>query len=383
RYMEAGVDLGPGRKVTLLPLTATRRFGASLARAAGRLAGKAYASECAHSTTLVCHRYPDDDPAQGAAQLLAETLSWKTQARGRLDGLAILLRHSHQSVAIENGLIRAELPYLTLGFESYLMQPEVLLVRALLAVALNDFESLEAEATRRRLVRALVFFCGVELSFDHREEETADERLDEAVHHVARDAVSLGPFFDYQVLQRGDAAMARRLRAAIAVARDVRGPDMFARLLDALQMETLVRTVFVEKARRRDALAYMGGLARAAREFNSARDFFASLNRAETRAVATGSALRNASRAAALKKTTLTLATVAAVKGLEFEHVMMPGLVQGEFPSSSGSTDLEERNLFYVGMTRARRALTLFAGARRPSEFLAAAGLAPAGETVR
>ena len=77
---------------------------------------------------------------------------------------------------------------------------------------------------------------------------------------------------------------------------------------------------------------------------------------------------------AALRKNTLTLATVAAVKGLEFEHVVLPYLAQGEFPSAHADPR-EERNLFYVAITRARSALTLLASEARPSEFVAAAGV--------
>lgn len=168
--------------------------------------------------------------------------------------------------------------------------------------------------------------------------------------------------------------MTRRLRAAIAVAREVRGPEMFPRFLEALDMASLVNRVFVEKARRADAMAYMDGLARAARSFDSAKDFFASLNTTENEVAETRNGQKDAIRNAALKKRTLTLATVPAVKGLEYDHVMIPYLAQGEFPADLGDP-VEERNLFYVAITRARRALTLLASASRTSPFMACAGL--------
>lgn len=67
-------------------------------------------------------------------------------------------------------------------------------------------------------------------------------------------------------------------------------------------------------------------------------------------------------------KDTITLSTIHTAKGLEFENVYMIDLVDGEFPNSSsiesfqkGELDLleEERRLFYVGMTRAKKYLTL------------------------
>ena len=58
-----------------------------------------------------------------------------------------------------------------------------------------------------------------------------------------------------------------------------------------------------------------------------------------------------------------TLTTLHGTKGLEFDHVFLTGLEEGIFPHSraNNSTDEleEERRLCYVGMTRARKSLTL------------------------
>ncbi|MGF1606946.1 MAG: ATP-dependent helicase [Rhodothalassiaceae bacterium] len=67
-----------------------------------------------------------------------------------------------------------------------------------------------------------------------------------------------------------------------------------------------------------------------------------------------------------------TLMTLHAAKGLEFDHVFLPGWEEGLFPNQraideSGLKGLEEeRRLAYVGLTRARaRAHIFFAGNRR------------------
>ena len=80
----------------------------------------------------------------------------------------------------------------------------------------------------------------------------------------------------------------------------------------------------------------------------------------------------------------VVLMTMHSAKGLEFDHVFLVGMEEGLFPSSRGtssSEDLEEeRRLCYVGITRARKTLTMtYARQRmlyghttygRPSRFL-------------
>lgn len=79
----------------------------------------------------------------------------------------------------------------------------------------------------------------------------------------------------------------------------------------------------------------------------------------------------------------VTLATLHSAKGLEWDSVHIVGLVEGLLPISYARDDIaieEERRLFYVGVTRARRRLALTwsgrsqqerGGPRQPSRFLA------------
>lgn len=75
------------------------------------------------------------------------------------------------------------------------------------------------------------------------------------------------------------------------------------------------------------------------------------------------------------------LATVHGSKGREWDHVVLYGADEGRFPSSQslrdeGDAGLEdERRLFYVALTRAKRRLDIVCSARRPSRFLSEAGL--------
>lgn len=65
----------------------------------------------------------------------------------------------------------------------------------------------------------------------------------------------------------------------------------------------------------------------------------------------------------AQKEAGITLMTLHAAKGLEFDTVILPGLEEGLFPSTRTTYDLneieEERRLLYVGVTRAREKLLI------------------------
>lgn len=89
------------------------------------------------------------------------------------------------------------------------------------------------------------------------------------------------------------------------------------------------------------------------------------------------------------KKVGVKLMTIHASKGLEFDYVFIGGLEQGQFPSErvgkeSKEDSEEERRLFYVALTRARKKIYLsytqmrtIYGSRQinvPSEFVADVG---------
>lgn len=293
------------------------------------------------------------------AHLVVECVQhWQEKPQPKMTELAILLRHPYQSVAIENSLLEAGIPYTTQGFESYLMRPEVLLIRGILAVATDNLSSVASDLTRAKVMQALVFFCQSTILVEGREHESQQALLDDAIRSVTVNPEFLHHFFENQILKNIDARMKQNLEAAMQIAKEAPGPDLLARLLEALHIQTMVSTVFVSRQRRIDAVGNLKGLALAAKNFKTAGAYFQHLNDIEVR------------QTQLKKSTNILIANVANVKGLEFDHVVIPYLNKGEFPAANGVPG-EEKNLLYVAMTRARRFLTVFSDKDQPSNFMA------------
>jgi len=355
-FMGDALAATTSRAVERYPLTASYRFGPKLAALASRIARKPYASASAHETVVAVHRYSEAEPCE--PRIVDEAQQWQRKAGARkMSEFAVLLRHGHQSVALENHLLEAELPYTMRGLRSYLQRPEILLLRGLLAVATADFSSVQDPATRQSILEAFVFFGDIRITVHDDAEHEQAALLKEAVQAVVEDPNILTVFFENQVLRNAEPAVARRMRAAVDAARSQRGPELLAQVFEALQPRWLAARVLVEAQRLREVEGNMAGLQAHARQFASADALFHSLNQAELRQ----RSLKNAH--------SLVLASVESVKGLEFDHVLLPYLAQRVFPDADAPAD-DERNLFYVGITRARQRLTLYASERAPSRFL-------------
>jgi DNA helicase-2/ATP-dependent DNA helicase PcrA len=249
------------------------------------------------------------------------------------------------------------------------MRSEVLFVRGLLAYASQTFAAIERVETRQRILAAWLLYCGawVQLeAFDSTDDVQArSAETDRAIKAVAMQPELYTSFIDNQVL-RNAAPKARRLVEtaldAIGMADTPASMDALPeRLLRALKPVELAQGVLVRREDIDQVRANVEHLLNSARGYDHLASFCRGLNEREIRQ----HGMRGKDR--------VMLSSIEAAKGLEFDHVILPGLNRGEFALGGNTPD--NRNLLYVALTRARRQVTILYQAGRPSQYLFDAGL--------
>lgn len=170
-------------KLVRLPLTYSYRHGPHLAYAMAAFKDKPVESSLALRTEISQPHY--DDAAHCARQVVAAVQRWKADGHP-FDSCAILIRDRHQSVAIENALIEADIDYRTPAMAGYLQRDEILFLRGMLAIALRDFRAVKSEQVRGAVVDALVAFS--EMAFSAR-------RIDHFKTQIAKSPDLLGELF--------------------------------------------------------------------------------------------------------------------------------------------------------------------------------------------
>ena len=343
-----------------LPLTASYRFGPALAQHAGRLAFKPYVSQSTHATAVHVVRC---DAAKEAHWHIAQAIRHRDglAATSPASQTAILLRQPHQSVELENHLLDQGLDYRTAGFEPYLVRPEVLFVRGLMAHARGEFAAIENIDTRVRILKALLLFAGSFVEIDTTDHDKQQQGELQAIKEVASQPGLAPHFIDNQVLRNAPQPIRHLIEDALDVI-DTNATDvLMRRFVQVLAPQRLAARVMVRTSDIEQVAANIRGLIESAATFDNVASFFRAMNEREVR--------HKAMRA----ERCVLLSSIEAAKGLEFEHVILPGLNRGEFAVGGNTTD--NRNLLYVGMTRARNRLTILYDGARPSKYLQDAGL--------
>ena len=356
---------------TRLPLSTSWRFGPGLAQAVSRVARhKPYAAQTARDTAIELIRTTDlADQRWQLTRLVRDRVGLPPDAP--LSAIAILLRHPHQSVELENLLLDHGLDYRTTGFQPYLQRPEVLFVRGLYACGRACLEGIERVEVRQAVLNALLSFSGsfvsegddgAPASSDAPDAQARQQKLQaQAIREVAQQPTLAQAFLNNQVLRNAPSAVRERLEDALDVLDSDNPEQLQRRFMRVLQPQALAERVLVRSQDIAQVVGNIEGLIRSAHGFDHLTSFFRAMNERELR------------QQAMKAQHCLLLSSIEAAKGLEFDHVIVPGLNRGEF--APGGDTVDNRNLLYVAMTRARQRLTLLCDADRPSAYLREAGL--------
>jgi DNA helicase-2/ATP-dependent DNA helicase PcrA len=336
-------------KLQRYPLTQTYRHGPHLAYAMAEFKQKPVESQLPLRTEIQQAHYGS---ATACAQLAVSAVrQWKVDGYD-IDGCAILIRDRHQSMAIENALIEADIDYRTPPMAGYLQRDEILFLRGLLAIALKDFGAVKSEQVRTAVVDALVAFS--EMKFSARS-------MDNFKQQILKSPDLLGELFLIEDERRDGVVDSYRDVASVATKRAVinalawlsavdpatPAAEVLTELCERVQLAATSRRIFV---RAYDAAVINKSIASlleaATASGQSLAEFWSAMN------------AREAFIRRKRDRKSVLIECVANAKGKEFDHVILPFLQDGEFPHPM-QPKREEENLFYVAATRARVRLTL------------------------
>ena len=272
-------EIAPAQR---LPLTSSYRFGPALAQHAGRLALKPYLSQSTHATTVNVVRCAQ---AKEVHWHIAQCIRTREglAATSPASQTAILLRQPHQSVELENHLLDQGLDYRTAGFEPYLIRPEVLFVRGLMAHARGEFAAIEDEATRVRILQSLLLFSGSFVEADTTDHEKQQQVERQAIKEVAQQPGLATHFIDNQVLRNAPSHIQNLIEAALDLISTNATDLLMERFTRVLSPQRLAARVMVRADDIEQVSANIRGLIESAATFDNVESFFRAMNAREVR----------------------------------------------------------------------------------------------------
>ncbi|MFZ7217986.1 DNA helicase II [Avibacterium avium] len=290
------------------------------------------------------------------AQFVANQIKIWLDDGGKLDDCAILYRSNSQSRVIEEALIRAQIPYRIYGGLRFFERQEIKDALAYLRLIANRFDDAAFERVINTPARGI-----------------GDRTLDVLRQLTRERQITL-----WQAIQVAIQENMLAGRAATALLR-------FTELINSLQQETaemplFAQTDFVikhsglyemykqEKGEKGEVrIENLEELVSATREFIKPED---AEEMTDLMAFLTHASLEAGEEQASPHQSSVQMMTLHSAKGLEFARVFMVGVEEGLFPSFRSFEEPgrleEERRLAYVGITRAKRKLTIsYAESRR------------------
>jgi DNA helicase-2/ATP-dependent DNA helicase PcrA len=271
----------------------------------------------------------------------------KTSIANKLyNSCAILYRAHYQSRAIEEALIKRGIPYSIIGGIQFYERKEIKDLLAYLRLIANPFDKTSLfrviNCPQRGLGEAFE-----ELFYDRWHIEPLMSYIDVA-HTLCKEGIIQGK-------------KAQALSSFLAILEELNPSDQPSIVLDVILKKTNYLTYLKENFDEQEAESKTENV----KELLQAIQHVESLHPTTVGTFLDEVALLQEKIAIAKKedKHIVTLMTLHAAKGLEFDNVAIVGLNEDLLPSSRSANDPdgleEERRLLYVGITRARERLIL------------------------
>ena len=299
------------------------------------------------------------------ARFVADACWQHQRGGGKYDDIAILVRTASQTRSLEEGLIRAGLPYTFVGGLKFYERKEIRDLLAYLRLINNPTDNLAFQ----RIINVPRRGIGdTTLATIDAEARGSGESYEGAVRNLVREGQVSGKAGSQMGLFLDNLSTWRTLM-------QMDTPDRLAeRVLEESGYAQMLRDDKTEGAE--DAKTRIDNLKEMLRAMQDYPDLASFLDHV---ALVSESDVKG-------EEDTVKLMTIHAAKGLEFHTVFLPGFEEGLFPHQRSINDEgqkgleEERRLAYVALTRARQRLVIcFASARRlygqfmpgaPSRFL-------------
>lgn len=288
---------------------------------------------------IVTHRSPaslEDEGYEVAASIEAHVADG-----GRYGGCAVLYRLNAQSRGIEEALLGSKIPYVVVGGVSFYERKEVKDLLAYLRLSIGE----QVRESLQRAINSPFRYLGKA----YLEKVNRHKRLIQAHSINEVEAAVMGACSEagVQARQRASAQeFCRILRKASTIAKPA---DALNMILQETQYEAWLKRDSGEESLENSHLANVKELVRVASRFGTTRELVEFVD------ATVESSKRNAEESKGRDR--VLLMSIHKSKGLEFEHVNFVGASEQIIPHPRNEDEDEERRLFYVAVTRAKRTL--------------------------
>ncbi len=262
--------------------------------------------------------------------------------------MAVLFRAHYQSAELEMELVKRGIPYIVRGGIRFFEQAHIKDVLAYLKIMTNPLDEIA-------WIRALTLAPGIGAGYA--------ERIYEAFRRSGRDLLAFVRSQDVSgiIPKRAQAGYSKFQKIMRAVTSPGAGKEP-SELISMILEEGYETHILANFENAKDRIDDIHELANFSHEYKNAGDFLSDVTLRENFRGETN-------MGGAEDDEYLVLSTIHQAKGLEWDAVMIIGLCEGQFPHPKALAEdaemEEERRLFYVAATRAKKHLYLIHPATR------------------